>query len=126
MDKMQTFLDDEMRDHLQGDHARFKLVSDADCVDQLAADTMYDQKKDVYPGGRCSRPQGNLTGMPCSPATSCSAKLASSLTCACLLCRLGEAAAGEFGTRFFHDLVATQSRCCIHTCRLCTLCRSCV
>ena len=52
MDKMQTFLHEEMRDHLQGDHARFKLVSDSDCVDQLAAGTMYDQKKDVYPGER--------------------------------------------------------------------------
>ena len=52
MDKMQTFLNEEMRDHLQGNHARFKLVSDSDCVDQLAANTMYDQKKDVYPGER--------------------------------------------------------------------------
>lgn len=52
MGKMQTFLDEEMRDYLQGDHARFKLVSDSDCVDELVADTMYDQKKDVYPGER--------------------------------------------------------------------------
>ncbi len=52
MGKMQTFLDEEMRDYLQGDHAQFKLVSDSDCVDELVADTMYDQKKDVYPGER--------------------------------------------------------------------------
>ena len=64
MKKMQTFLDEEMRDHLQGDHARFRLVSDSDCVDQLAANTMYDQKKDVYPGEPAGQPHWHVL-QPC-------------------------------------------------------------
>ena len=32
---MQTFLDEEMRDYLQGNQARFKLVSNSDYVDEL-------------------------------------------------------------------------------------------
>ena len=64
MEKMQTFLDEEMRDRLQENHARFRLVSDSDCVDQLAANTMYDQKKDVYPGEPAGQPHWHVL-QPC-------------------------------------------------------------